>query len=375
MGAWRIGKAVAVAALLRATTAAAGTVMEPIARLSLEGGYDSNALYDGRSADSVGRVAPEVGLRLHDPRFNLNTSYRGEYVYFEQLAPGGFWNHRGSLSLDARPTFRTTFTGAFSLSQAFDPAALAQAGVFRTGLQRALVLGGRARLDWRASEVIDAAVTYSEETVTFQDGIGGAMHAPTVEVLRRVDRRFALGLAYGLGVFQSFGPGPGADTLATSNAARLRARWRLERHLSVNAWAGPAFWSPQQGKSAVVPEGYVDLVLATRGLDLRVDASHALGIGATAQPGIVDAVEFGAERRFGRTWFVKGDGGLWHSGAAPTGQDAVTGYAIEGEAGRILAGGLRVSLTGAHFGRADSSAAAFRRTWVGMRMGWELQAR
>src|SRR5512146_1849066 len=111
MGAWRIRMAVVLAALLRATTAAAGTVMEPIARLSLEGGYDSNALYDGRSADSVGRVAPELGLRLHDPQFNLNTSYGGEYVYFERLAPGGVWNHRPSLTLDARPTFRTTLTG------------------------------------------------------------------------------------------------------------------------------------------------------------------------------------------------------------------------------------------------------------------------
>src|SRR5690242_19887113 len=111
MGAWRIGKAVVVAALLRAAPAAAGTVMEPIARLSLEGGYDTNPLYDGRSGDNVGRIAPDVGLRLHDPLWDLKTTYGGELVYYERLAPGGTWNHRGTLSLQARPSYRTTVAG------------------------------------------------------------------------------------------------------------------------------------------------------------------------------------------------------------------------------------------------------------------------
>ena len=375
MGAWRTGEAVAAAALLLgARAAAAGTVMEPIARLSLEGGYDSNALYDGHSAADVGRVSPEIGLRLHDPTYDLRTSYGGDYVYFQRLVQGGMWNQRGSISLDARPTFRTTFAGAFRLSQAYDPAALAQAGVFRTGLQRATVLGGRARLDWRASELVDAATTFREETVVFQDRTGGAMHAPTVELLQRLDRRWSVGAAYGLGVFQSFAPGPGGDTLSYSNAVRLRARWRAERHLAVDGWVGPALWSAG-GKSSLVPEAYAEVLVATRGIDLRLDVSHALGIGATAQPGLVDAFEFGGERRFGRTWFVKGDGGLWRSGTVPSGKYAVTGYAVEAEVGRILAGGLRLSVTGAHFGRTDTAAAAYERTWVGMRVGWALQAR
>lgn len=373
MGARRIGKAVVVAALLHAASAAAGTVVEPIARLSLEGGYDTNPLYDGRSGDGVGRLSPDVGLHLRAPLWDVKTTYGGELVYYERLAPGGIWNHRGAFAVEARPTFRTALKGDLRLTQAFDPAALAQAGVFRTGRQRALVIGGHARLDWRADALRDLAATYDERTVVFQDGTGGAMHAPGIEALQLVGHRISVGAAYGFGVFQSFEPGA-PDQLATSHAVRLRARWRAERHVSLEAWAGPALWLPR-GSAAIVPEAYAELLVATRGLDLRLDAGHALGIGATAQPGIVDSLEFGGERRFGRSWFVRADGGVWRSGTAPSDAYAVTGYAVAGEAGTILGGGLRLSVTGAHFARADSSAPQFRRTMVGLRIGWELEAR
>jgi hypothetical protein len=374
MGAWRMRTAVAVAALLRAASAAAGTVTEPIARLSLEGGYDSNALYDGHSADNVVRVSPEVGLRLHDPLLDLRATYGGELVYYERLAPGGIWNHRGAVALDARPTARTTLAGNLRVWQTFDPAALAQAGVFVTGAHRAVVVGGRARLDWRGDEQTDAAAAFYERSVTFEDQTGGAMHTPEVEVLRRVDRRLSLGAGYGFGVYQTFMPGPRADLTATSHALHARARWRAERHVAVDVSAGPALWLPA-GKSSVVLEGKVEVLVATRGLDLRVSAGHGLGLGATALPGLVDFLEFGGERRIGRSWFLKGDGGFWRSGTVPSGGDAVTGYAVAGEAGAILGGGLRLSVVGAHYGRADSAAPEFLRTTVGLRLGWELQAR
>jgi hypothetical protein len=373
MGVRRFGMAVVAAALLRAAPAAAGTVMEPIARLSLEGGYDTNPLYDGRTGDNVGRVSPDVGLRLHDPLWDLRTTYGGELVYYQRLAPGGTWNHRGAIALQAQPTFRTELGGELRLSQAFDPAALAQAGVFRTGRQRALVVGGRARAAWRADELRQVAATFNERTVSFQDGTGGAMHAPGLEALQLLDRRLSLGAAYGFGVFQSFNPAA-PDDVAYSHAARLRMRWRAERHVAVDAWAGPALWVPK-GRAAVVPEVFVEVLVATRGLDLRVNAGHALGIGATAQPGIVDSLEFGGERRLGRDWFLRGDGGIWRSGTAPADAYTVTGYAVAGEAGAILGGGLRLSVTAAHFARADSSAPQYRRTMVGLRLGWELQAR
>lgn len=375
MGAWRgVGMAVVVAALLRATVASAGTVVEPIARLSLEGGYDTNTLYDGRSADTIGRISPEAGLRLHAPLWDLRTTYGGELVYYERMAPGGFWNHRGALSLDARPSRLTAFSGAVRASQAYDPAGLAAVGVFRTGRLRALVVGARARLDWRLDQTVGTALTMTERTVVFQDGTGGAMHSPGVEALWRFGERLSLGAAYGFGIFQSFAPAPAPDELALSHAARFRLRWRAERHVTIDASAGPALWLPS-GSAAVVPEAFVEALIATRGFDLRAAVGHGLGIGATAQPGLVDSAELGLERRIGRSWFARGEGGLWRSGAAPSGSGAVTGYAIGGEAGAILGGGLRLSVTGAHYGRADAAAAQYRRSTIGLRLGWELRAR
>ena len=373
MGGRRVlGRAVVVAALLRAAPVVAATTVEPIARLSLEGGYDSNALYDGTSPDAVSRVAPELGLKLRDPTWSFAGTYGGEWLRYERLAPHGVWDQRGSVALDARLDRRTSVGANLGLSQAFDPAELAQAGVFRTGAQRALLADGKARVDWRTDRLDSAALTYGERLVLFQDGTGGAMHAPGVEVLRRVDERLSLGAGYAYAVFQTFQPG--ANAQATSHALRVRARWRPDRHVTLEAWAGPAVWLPG-GSASVVPEGYLAGFVATRGFDLRVNLSHGLGIGATAQPGLVDAAELGLERRIGRRWFVGGDGGLWHSGAAPTGSGAVTGYAGEAEAGVILSGGLRLSLRGAHYGRTDSAEPMFERTTVGVRLAWDLATR
>jgi hypothetical protein len=370
MGGWRVlGRVAFAAALLCVTSAAAATTVEPIARLSLEGGYDSNALYDGNSADEVSRITPEVGLRARDRTFTFAGTYGGEWLRYARLAPDGVWNQRGSLALDARLDRRTQLDGDLRMWETFDPAALAQAGVFRSGVQRALLVNGNGRVEWRADRLDSAAFTYLERTVVFQDRTGGAMHAPGFEVLHRLDERLWLGAAYSYGVFQTFQPGP--DDRATSHGLRLRARWRAEHHVMVEAWAGPALWLPE-GASAVVPEGYLAVFLATRGLDLRANVGHTIGIGATAEPGLVDTAELGFERRIGRTWFVRGDGGLWHSGAVPTGAGAVTGYAGSVEGGVILTGGLRLSLRGAHYGRTDSALPMYERTTVAMRIAWEL---
>jgi hypothetical protein len=373
MGAWRkLGEAAALAALLCASRASAGTVVEPIARLYLEGGYDTNPLYDGGSGDRAGRISPDVGVRLHAPRWDLRTTYGGEYVYYERLAPDGVWNHRGVLFLDARPTRRTRVDAFARANQTEDPAGLAAAGVFRAGRERALLLTGRGQLAWRASRRVEAAVTMTERMVRFDDGSGGAMHAPTVESLWRFGRRLSLGAAYAFGVFQEFSSAA-ADELAFSHGLRARGRWQLARHVAVNASAGPAVWIPS-GDTEIVPEAMVEVLVATRGFDLRASAGHTLGIGASANPGLVDSAEFGVERRFARRYVVRGDGGLWRSGTIPGGRDAETGYVLAGEAG-ILFGGLRLSLTGAHHDRVDDSSGVFRRTLVGIRLGWEAALR
>ncbi len=376
MGAWRIVETAAIAAaLLCATRASGGTVVEPIARLYLEGGYDSNPLYDGGAGAGMARVSPDLGLRLHAPLFDLRGMYGGDLIYSERAAPGGTWNQRAALSLAARPTRRTELSSSAQFAQAFDPAGLARVGVFRVGRQQAVVLVGRGRFEWRADRTVELAGTMLERMVLFDDGTGGAMHAPGVEALWLFGRRLHLGAAYGLGVFQSFQPAPGRDVTALAHAARARARWQATRHVSLNAWAGPALWLPEGGSSAIVPEAFVEMLLATRGFDLRVNVGHGLGLGATAHPGLVDAWEFGLERRFSRRYFVRGEGGLWRSGTVPRGTDAVLGYAAGGEVGMRFQDGVRVSFAAANHGRLETGAERYRRTTVGLRLGWELPMR
>src|SRR5512134_1031677 len=119
MGAWRmVGAAAALAALLCATRASGGMVVEPIARLYLEGGYDSNPLHDGGAAARSARLSPDVGLRLRAPPWDLRGTYGGELVYLDSASSDGMWNHRAGLALDARPTRRTALSGGLQLSQA-----------------------------------------------------------------------------------------------------------------------------------------------------------------------------------------------------------------------------------------------------------------
>jgi hypothetical protein len=354
-----------------AARSGAVTVVEPIARLSLEGGYDSNPLYNGQSADRVGRVSPELGFRLHDHLYLASLSWRGDWFQYERLAPGGTWNHRGDLKLDARLTRRLDLKAALRGAWAYDPIGLAQLGVFRTGRQSALVLNGTARSQYRLTERTEAAVTVTERTVRFEDRTGGAMHAPGVEALYRFTRRLSLGGAYGVGLFQGFDP-TGND-LAWAHSIRARARWRATRRITLEGAAGPAMWLGT-GSSAVVPEAFLQMLIESRGMGVRVSASHGLGIGSTARPGLVDSVEFGAERHFGdhRRWVVRSEGGIWHSGLAPSGGDAVTGWAAGAEVGRLVGMNVRLSLAATHFARIDDPSAALRRTTLGLRLGWEM---
>jgi hypothetical protein len=388
MGAWRrIGKAAACAVLVLAgARSEASTVMEPIARLTLEGGYDSNVLYDGRSSDRTARVSPEVGLRMRDHLWDARLSYRGEWINYERLAPGGIWNHGGALALAARPTRRLELGGALRGSRAFDPVGLAQEGVFRTGRQSALIIAGSGRAEYRWSRRVDVAATLSERVVRFEDDSGGAMHAATAEALWRMQRRLSVGGAYAVGVFQTLDPD--GDGLAFSHGLRARARWRASRRFAVEASAGPALWietrrprrssgaaDADDGDSAIVPEAAVQVLGSSRWWDLRASLAHGLSIGSTARPGLVDAVEFGTARRFGRRWALHGAGGIWRSGAIPSGDGAVTGYALIGEGSMRVADNLRLALGATHFARLTDASPESRRTTMGIRVAWELPAR
>jgi hypothetical protein len=374
MGAWRHkGKAALCAVfLLAATRAAASTVVEPIARLGLEGGYDSNAMFDGSGGDRMGRVSPDFGLRLYDRRWDLRATYGGDLLYYDRLAPEGVWNHRATFTLRSRVTRRATLDLRARGAVTTDPIGLVMMGVFRPGRDAATLLVADGKLSWRGTRRLDLAGTFRERTAIFEDGTGGAMHAPGAEALLRFSRRLSIGGAYGLSLFQGFEPD--RTDLSWSHAARARGTYRINRRLTLDAYAGPALWHGD-GDFALVPEAAVELTGSSRAWDFRTQLAHGLGISTLGRPGLVDSVEFGASRRFKRRYEIRGDGGLWHSGRAPDGDFAVTGFAVAGEAAVLVGGGVRLAIGATHFARIDDPSAAFARTTLGLRLGWELPHR
>ncbi len=374
MGAWRrAGKAaVAAVVLCAAARAAASTVAEPIARLSLEGGWDSNALYRG-TADTENRISPELGLRLRDPLWTFAGSYGADWIRYQQLQPNGAWSHRLLLRLEAHPARRWTIRGDAHGAYAFDPVGLALIGIFRTGRQSALVGRLNARVTYRIAPRVDGVVDAAEQTVRFDDRTGGAMHAAGAAGMWRWTERLSVGAGYRLSLFQ--GSHPTFQDLAYANALQARVTYEIDRHLAVEAAAGPETWA-RPGTFNIVPEATVTLTRTERDSDLRITAHHGLGIGSTAAPGLVTSIEGGAVHRFGRSFLLKGDGGLWNSGVAPSGAHPVLGYAASGEAAWLMTRGLRLSLVAARFATLNQPANdRLTRTTVGLQLGWELEPR
>ncbi len=190
--AWRVAFLAAAlgAPMMRA---AASVVAEPIARLTLEGGYDSNAMYDGRGGQNMGRISPDLGLLAKDHLWSLEASYGGDFYLYQKRASGGAWNHRGLLRFRDQPDERLKLSGEATGSYAIDPIGLAQLGIFRPSSVQALILKGRARATWRASERVDLSATYTGSDARFTDGTNLSMQAPGVEVMERLTPRAALG--------------------------------------------------------------------------------------------------------------------------------------------------------------------------------------
>jgi hypothetical protein len=361
--------AVMAAALGLGARAAASVQVEPVARLGLEGGWDSNVLYDGRG-DTVGRVSPDLGVLLRDHTWNVRMDAGGDLLAYRN---GGttVWNQRGDVALRSRLTERLSLDADADGTYAFDPLGLARFGIFgRT--DSALLLRGTARLAWRTERDWRFSGTFREQLVAFSDGTGSAGHTPGVEAVYRFGRRWEAGGAYRFDFFQGLGAGS-----FDANAHELQgiARWRWTRRWRVELEGGPVFWTGPTGQY-LIPQAAARLYwLHPRLGEARVSVSHGVGLGYLAEPGLFDAFEGAVTTRLGRHWQLHVDGGIWRSGRIPWGADAVTGYGLQGEVAYRLGGGVTVGVGGSRFARADLSTSQFDRTTLGFRVAWELQRR
>jgi hypothetical protein len=346
--------------------------VEPIARLRLEGGYDSNVLYDGRGGDNVGVVSPDLGVTLVDHTWNLAASAGGDLLMYAQRHSAPVWNQRGMVVLHARPEASVVVDGDLAATYAPDPIGLARLGIFgRTGA--ALIGHASARAAWRFAREWRAAATFSEHVVRFDAGDGAASHTPGVELMRLLGPRLELGGAYRFDVFQGFGPGA---TDARAHEAQALLRYRLSRRARLEAEAGPAVWtSPSGGAISVVPQAMVQLFLAGRGRDARFTLRHGVGLGNLATPALFDAAEVAVRTRLGRSVELHADGGVWRSGAIPWGANSVVGYGMEGGVDWVARTGLRIGIAASRFARADAAVTTYNRNVIGLRVAWELRHR
>jgi hypothetical protein len=374
MGArWRARAAACAVLLVASTRATAETVTAPIARLSLEGGYDSNVMFEGRGGDTSTRLSPEVGLRVRDHTWDFKGSYAADVAYYQRFSPNPVWNQRVHLALDSRLSPRTELDGELRGGYARDPLGLALLGIFRTGEGNAVMGDGDVRAAWRASPRVDVAGTFHERLALFEDRSGGAVHSPEVHALWRFTPRLSAGGGYRLQAFQTFLAGGGQEE-ALSHGAEARVEYVQDRRNRFEATAGAALWT-SPATQGIVPQLGATWLWAEPLADFRVQVWHGLGLGVTAAPALVDSLEFGVSKRFARAWLLHADGGLWRSGVAPTGAHAVLGYAAAGEGAYLFSNGVRVGLAATRFARLDDPSPALRRTTVGLRLGWELPER
>ncbi len=351
----------------------ASVVAEPIARLTLEGGYDSNVFYDGKGGNAMGRVSPDLGLRLADHTWKLQGYYGGDFLNYGTSTPMmQAWNHRGELRLDARPTRRTSILVDGSGTYAIDPLGLARLGLFGRVTGPSLIVRGGARYRWMAERRLQLSATYDDREVRFQDGGGAAAHTPGAEAAWSLSPRSQLGLAYRFDIFQDFNPV--ARSNAYAHEVKAVYRYALERHLEIEAEGGPAFWQGKQSRY-IVPEAAASLLATSRNLVGRVTLRHGVGLGGVANPVLSDGLEAAFSDQLSRHWRMHAEAGLWRSGAVPSGAHPVLAWSAGGEVAYRVARDLEIGLAASRFDRLDTPSPALRRMVFGLRVSWQLESR
>jgi hypothetical protein len=363
--------AFAAAALLAAGWAEASVVAEPVARLAVEGGYDSNVRYDGRGGDRVAGVSPDLGFLLKDHTWNALASYGVDLLTYPTMAPGPILNQRGRLDLGWRIDPRTRFKLDFVGTYAPDPVALARLGIIEPGKGSALVIRGDSRLAWLATPRWTIAGTYAERDVAYDPKSGTLLHVPGAEAAYQLDPRTEVGAAYRFDYFQSITTGIPSST---AHEAKGIARWRWSRRISLEAEAGPAFWSGGDG-SAVVPEAAGRFLASGREGELRLEVRHGLGISARSRPSLSDALEVGVVWRMSRSFRFRTENGIWRGATLPSGTNSNVGYGVAGELTWLATRDIEMGVGASRFAQLTEPSAATERNVVGVRIAWQLRNR
>jgi hypothetical protein len=318
----------------------------------------------------MGRISPDLGLLAKDHLWSFRGSYGGDFLVYRRRSSRGVWNQRGALSFRAQPDQRVGLRGDLTGTYAVDPVGLARVGIFTPGSRPVLLLQGSARATWEAAPRLDLSATWAMREARFDDGTGASMEAPGLEASARLTPRASLGAAYRFDVFLS----ATEPKLATAHELKAVYRYQIEEELEVIAEAGPTLWKGRSG-TTILPEASLTLVAQDRRRALRASARHGLSLGSLPTPGVVDGLEVGGVTPLGKSFRLKGGAGLWRSGSAPFGSNAVVGYAADAELSWLVTRETGIGLGVSRFARLDDPSPNLKRTIVGLRFTWELQNR
>ena len=298
---------------------------EPLARLYLEGGWDSNPLLRRARGPDAPRLARRRAA-APQPAHRRRRSYGGDWVTYPQLQRDGTWNHRGLLRLESTPTRRLTLSGRLArrLRLRSRSASRWSACSVRPRAPRSSPARTSAPSTARPSGSTSRALSTSARCSSRMRPAARCTPGDRGALAQR--RRLDFGAGYRFGIYQEFEP---AGTTGRVLERRARAG-ALARDAAdqLDASAGPPSGAVTDGKASC-PRGPSQLLGSGRGWTCARALPRARPRGHRT-PGLVDALEGGGRKMSGSTRAARRRRSL-ALGRAPR-RGPVTGYAAEGEA-------------------------------------------
>jgi hypothetical protein len=298
-----------------APAALATTVVEPRARVSLEGRYDDDFRLNagGTGGQMMTKLTPRLGLDVKDPTLTLESFYAADLLL--RHGSGNLTlDHRAGVSVRKLLSRRLRVEVSGGLYRVTDPTSLPRESVARSAQP---VLYGRTRVYavGRLSRRVDVGAGYAMEGVRVLEGNNpsGFVHTPFVETWLRTTRRLSVGAEYR---YQAFLYGEQVDQ-AHGVAGALR--YRLTRQTTATLRAGPVSYVGADGTRGLLPRVKLEVLHEVPGrFDLGFVAGHDLvGASGFASSLWADYAGLVANHHFNSRLSVYGGASVFRNGRAP----------------------------------------------------------
>jgi len=319
-----------------APAALATTVVEPRARVSLEGRYDDDFRLNsgGTGGQMMTKLTPRLGLDVKDPTLTLESFYAADLLL--RHGSGNLsLDHRARVSVRKLLSRRLRVEVSGGLYRVTDPTSLPRESVARAAQP---VLYGQTRVYavGRLSRRVDLGAGYSMEGVRVLTGNSatGFVHTPFVEGWFRASRRLSLGVEYR---YQAFLYG---EELDQAHGVGGALRYRVTRQTTATLRGGPVSYLGADGTRGLLPRVKLEVLHEIPGrFDLGFIAGHDLvGASGFANALWADYAGLVVNHHFNSRLSVYGASSFFRNGRAPNegafswdgGARVSQGYALGG---------------------------------------------